>query len=124
MLSTNLRNLREKEDLTQKQIADALGLDRSTYSYYETGKSYPTLPTLIRLAKIFNTTTDELLDVSSTLTVRESRSAYNQFSDNSGSLSALSSAEVDIILKYRQLPESLKQDVQKHVEDCLKKSDM
>ncbi len=51
-LGRNLRLIREKLALTQKQLADALGLDRSTYSYYEVGKVTPDIFTLIKLSKI------------------------------------------------------------------------
>ena len=51
-LGRNLRFIREKFTLTQKKLADALDLDRSTYSYYEVGKVTPDIFTLIKLSKI------------------------------------------------------------------------
>ncbi len=56
-----LKQLRAACGLTQKSIAEVLGMDRSTYAYYETGKTYPDLDTLTRLAGIFRVSADTLL---------------------------------------------------------------
>ena len=60
-LGERLRALREKEGLTQKQVANYLQLSRSTYTYYELGKRQPSLQTLSRLAEFFHVSTDYLL---------------------------------------------------------------
>ena len=39
MLNERLRSLRLSMGLTQMQVAEALNIDRSTYTYYETGKT-------------------------------------------------------------------------------------
>lgn len=57
-----LQILRKICGKTQKEIADYLGVDRSTYAKYESGDSEPTLDTLKKLAKYFDVTTDYLLD--------------------------------------------------------------
>lgn len=56
-----LRDLREDHDLTQKQVADYLGMKQPQYFRYEQG--YRDLPTdiLIRLADLYHTTTDYIL---------------------------------------------------------------
>jgi len=61
ILSERLKELRTSHELTQKQVAKVLNIDRSAYSYYETGKSQPTISTLIKLAKIFKISIDDLL---------------------------------------------------------------
>ena len=47
-LSEKLRYYREASALSHQQVANALGIDRSTYTKYETGDSRPRLPTLLR----------------------------------------------------------------------------
>ena len=47
--------------MTQQQVADTLNIDRSTYSYYETGKTEPNMDTIIKLAKIFDVNVGTLL---------------------------------------------------------------
>ena len=56
-----LRDLREDHDLTQRQLAAILGITQPQYCLYEQG--YRDLPTdiLIRLADLYNTSTDYIL---------------------------------------------------------------
>lgn len=56
-----IRDLREDLDLTQKQIAQMLGMSQTGYSKYETGENdIPTI-VLIKLADFYQTSTDYLL---------------------------------------------------------------
>ena len=49
-----LRYFREKYDFTQEQLAAVLGVNRSTYAYYETGKTMPGIDRLIKLAEFYH----------------------------------------------------------------------
>ena len=60
-LPPKLRELRTKHGFTQAEIAGKLGLDRSTYTYYETGKTEPPLSRLLLLSKIYNVSLDTLV---------------------------------------------------------------
>lgn len=62
MYYRRLRDLREDHDLTQKQVADYLGMKQPQYFRYEQG--YRDLPTdiLIRLADLYHTSTDYILE--------------------------------------------------------------
>ena len=62
-LTTQLRYLRGYNAVTQREIADALCIDRSTYAYYELGETQPSLLMLVRLAKLYDVTTDFLLGI-------------------------------------------------------------
>ena len=59
-----LKDLREDHDLSQKQIAEYLGMKQPQYSRYERG--YRDIPTdvLIKLAKLYKTSTDYILGLS------------------------------------------------------------
>lgn len=50
--SDKLKLYRRMLNVTQEDIADALGVDRSTYSYYEAGKSVPTSDGIHMIANI------------------------------------------------------------------------
>lgn len=52
-LSINLRTFRKKKKLTQQCVADKIGVERSTYSYYESGKTKPNIYMLIKLSEVF-----------------------------------------------------------------------
>lgn len=56
-----IRNLREDNDLTQKEVADYLFCDQSLYSKYERGIREVPVNIIIKLAKLYNTSTDYIL---------------------------------------------------------------
>lgn len=56
-----LRMLREKQGLKQWQVAKALGLERSAYTYYEIGKTQPNLVSIKILAELYHVSVDDLL---------------------------------------------------------------
>lgn len=56
-----LRDLREDNDLTQREIADTLNIRQNTYSQYENGQRQIPLDALIKLAMLYNTSTDYIL---------------------------------------------------------------
>ncbi len=56
-----IRDLREDRDMTQKQIAQILGMSQTGYSKYETGENDIPTQILIKLADFYQTTTDYLL---------------------------------------------------------------
>lgn len=57
----HLKELRLKKKLLQKDVADYLGVNRTTYVKYETGASQPDNDTLSRLADFFGVSVDYLL---------------------------------------------------------------
>lgn len=59
--NNNLRLYRKAKGITQQELANALNIDRSTYSFYEIGKARPKYEVLIAISKIFGVTLDELL---------------------------------------------------------------
>lgn len=56
-----IRDLREDNDLTQKEVADYLNIKQNTYSQYENGQRQLPLDSLIALAKLYKTSTDYIL---------------------------------------------------------------
>ena len=62
-LSEQLRFLRGYNAVKQQEIADALCINRSTYAYYELGRTEPSLLMLIKLAMPYDVTTDFLLGI-------------------------------------------------------------
>ena len=58
--------LRKERGLTQKQLADMVGVAVSAISAYEAGNRYPTYSGLVSLARIFHVSTDYLLGIANT----------------------------------------------------------
>lgn len=56
-----LKNLRMQAGLTQKQLADQIGVTKSVISFYELQERIPSPETLIKLASVFHVSADYLL---------------------------------------------------------------
>jgi len=63
MYYPRLRDLREDQELKQKEVAAVLEIDQRVYSNYETGKREIPTHLAIRLAGLYNTSTDYILDL-------------------------------------------------------------
>jgi len=64
IFAKNLKKERESNGLTQRELADLLGIPYKTYQGYEAlGKAgrTPDIEMIVKIAKILKTTTDELL---------------------------------------------------------------
>ena len=64
MFSARLKNLRTAKNITQKELALLIGLDRTSVTKWETKGVVPDPQTLSKLASFFAVTTDYLLGVS------------------------------------------------------------
>lgn len=53
-LRENLRRFRVKKGCSQEEIARLLGVNRATYTYYETGKTTPSVVDLYWLARFYS----------------------------------------------------------------------
>ena len=101
-----LRKLRKQTDLTQEQVAKNLNIVRSTYAYYETGKTCPDFSTVVRLAHLFNVTTDYLLDAEIIAPTLQDSSmpAYTPSSQQAlGNEWSLRESEQKLIIAFRYL---------------------
>ncbi|MDI3478547.1 MAG: hypothetical protein PWQ59_2072 [Thermoanaerobacterium sp.] len=60
-IGQRIKHLREKKELTQKQLADLVGITEASLSRYENDLREPKAEILSRIAKALDTTTDFLL---------------------------------------------------------------
>ena len=58
-----LRQVREKNEMLQRDVANFLGISTSAYGFYETGARSMSAETAKRLAKFFNVSVDYLLGI-------------------------------------------------------------
>ena len=56
-----LKALRKSKKLTQVQVSEMIDVQQGTYSRWENGTLEPNLEAVVKLAKLFDTTTDYLL---------------------------------------------------------------
>ncbi len=57
-----IKELREDNELTQEQLAEALGVDNTLVSHWETGLARPTVEMLGPLADAFGVSVGELIE--------------------------------------------------------------
>ena len=57
-----IRDLREDNDLSQRQVAQMLGMSQTGYSKYETGENDIPTHILIKLADFYGVSVDYLMD--------------------------------------------------------------
>ena len=61
---TRMRNLREDNDLTQKQVAIIINKSQQGYSHIEEGRAELKIDDLIKLCKFYNVSSDYFIGIS------------------------------------------------------------
>lgn len=62
LIFNKIRNLREDNEITQKEISQKMYISKKTYERYENGDRIPPIDFMIRLADYYNVTLDYLCD--------------------------------------------------------------
>jgi transcriptional regulator with XRE-family HTH domain len=70
-LANNIKTIREKQNLMQKEVALHIGVDKSTYSKIEKGLRDVTVSELNKMAKLFNLTTDQIINYDDNIQPKE-----------------------------------------------------
>lgn len=80
MFSKRLKELREKHNLSQEELADKLGIPRSTITHYENNDDrFPRKARLEEIANFFGVTTDYLYGISDKPTSDNSDNEFQEF---------------------------------------------
>lgn len=59
-MKKTLTELRVENKMTQRELAEAIGISTSSVGMYEIGERIPPLKTAIRIAKFFNTQVENI----------------------------------------------------------------
>lgn len=112
MLSEQLKIIRKANKFTQQGLADAIGIERSTYASYETGRNKPDAVLLSKIAKVFDVSSDFILEIDTTvpLNVEDISVKYKKKSGNK-LVSTLSKEEKNVLAKYRLLSDNKKAEL-------------
>ena len=94
---TNLRQLREERNITQKELAKAVGVVQQSINRYENEDTEPELCVLKRLADYFNTSVDYII-------------GHTEFRSKAGAAGDyhLDSSEAELIALFRTLTDEQK----------------
>lgn len=119
MLKEKLKEYRVLCGYSQQQVADVLNIHRSTYSYYELGKTEPSLDNIRTLAMVFGVSLNDLLEVENSALPRVSTPKgydddFEYLSESSvNRVGDLTREEKILIMRFRLLTEKQRKDMVK-----------
>ncbi len=85
-----MKELREKRKMSQKDLAERIGIAKSAISFYESDDRFPSYEVLIKVSRIFNVTTDYLLGIERKRTIDVSNLSEDDIAVVSEVIAALS----------------------------------
>ena len=79
-LARNIVKMRHEKGMTQEDLANYIGVSKSSVSKWETGQSYPDITFLPQLATLFNISIDELIGYEPQMCTEDIRKLYVKLS--------------------------------------------
>lgn len=118
MVSESLKKVRKEHKFTQQDIADVLGVDRSTYTFYETGKTSPSIATLQKLSNIYNVSIGYLAGFEENRPeLKEKHISPTMNMPDVDPIALLSKDEQIMLMCYRVLQNDKKQEILKIIKN-------
>lgn len=78
MIGDKIKKLRQSQNLTQSAVAKKLGITRSSVNAWEMGISIPSTQYVVELSKLFNVSSDYLLDISQNASINVTGLSENE----------------------------------------------
>lgn len=116
MVHRQLKIIRKQNELSQQQVADLLGISRSAYCGYETGRRSPDVATIIKLSEFYRLPLDKFFEKRIPAEYVYDDDYYEGQADTRY-LSQLSKEERELIVKFRMLDDEKKQEFFKLITD-------
>lgn len=101
MLKEVIKKLRKSYNYTQKEVADKLGVDRSTYAYYESGRIRPDIDTIRKLSDIFKVHYTQILE----------SEMSGEFKDSQFGVFDLNNQEIELLTIFRMMSDETKKEI-------------
>ncbi|MEE0858249.1 MAG: helix-turn-helix transcriptional regulator [Acutalibacteraceae bacterium] len=133
-LGARLKHYRENCELSQQQVANVLNIDRSTYTYYETGKTTPSASMLLKLSKIYNVPCAVFLECINQELALGSKvadsidnqndnalSEYDNTLDYNDKIYKLKKEEREFLIAYRALDEEKQKTLEQFLKSLIQK---
>ena len=122
-ITESLKKIRKQYKMTQEDVAKFLGVSRSGYTYYETGKSQPSIEVLKKLAAIYNTTIDAVVGVPAKAGTSKEIVSAVALENCSDPLMYMKKEEQEIIMTYRLLSDKRKSEFKELAKEMLKEKE-
>lgn len=114
MINERLRAVRKANGLTQQNIADYLGLDRTTYTYYEMGDICPSVETFVKLSELYKVSVSYLVCETDNPEKNVS-DVLPEVAENIDFASTISKKEKELIVFFRALDEKKQKQLLKRL---------
>lgn len=116
ILRRQLKIFRNQNGLSQQQVSDVLGVSRSAYCGYETGRRSPDVDTIITLADFYKVPVEKFFEkkIPAEYVYDDD---YFEGQPDTRYLSQLSRDERELIVKYRTLDTQHQKEVLKFLTD-------
>ena len=110
----NLVNHRKNKKITQQEMADILGIKRTTYASYEQDLSSPDIETLKKISQFFRVSIDELVgnDISPFISVADFSDRQRQLFND---IKELDEWQLNKLEGYIEALKTAKEEVQKEI---------
>lgn len=105
-IGTNIKKLREENQITQQQLADSLGISYQAVSKWECGTTIPDVVLLPQIAEFFNVTIDDLFKTEITVYRNRAERLMCLYEDDINNI-----AFEDNLRKRKYIPEWVKRAV-------------
>lgn len=115
-----LKWLRDEENLSQKALAEKLGMPQQTYQGYESGIRKVTLQLLKQFAEYFDVSIDFLAGRTSDRKLHTTDEMLDNWDNKQEAQKALSSDEEAVLSLYNQLDDGDKGEIRGEIKGMLK----
>ena len=122
LFSERLKKIRKACGLSQAEVAQALGIERTTYTYYEIGRHEPSIARIKDIAKLFNMDVATLLGENDDFTGGFMLADDGiEYGDQFDKFNELKKDEAMLLLYYRRLDKSKQAKLLKTIKEKFNK---
>jgi transcriptional regulator with XRE-family HTH domain len=117
-VSVSLRLFRERNNKSEDDLANFLGIQKKAYKRYETGDREPSIDKLYKLAKLYNCRIDDFINVDEKFTAKREEVLSTKDLDNLGCHHQFSHGLVTMLSKgksHEEMIRFIKDDKTKYV---------
>lgn len=107
-VSMGLRLYREKNNKSEDDLANYLGIQKKAYKRYESGEREPGIDKLYKLAKYYNCAIDDFINVDEKFTVKREEVLSTKDLDNLGCHHQFSHGLVTMLTKGKSYEETIR----------------
>lgn len=119
-VAESLRKIRKAHKLTQQDVASVLGIDRTTYTLYELGMTFPSIASLGKLSDAYNATVGYIIGKENTnCPERIIKDAELVREESVDAVAYLPKDERSLLFSYRVLSDEDKQKIKKEILDLV-----